>query len=75
MLRTGELVTGLHRTSTVFGLLSKYIIRDVRGIQLVRLDELYAATLQVGFFAFSRADGIFLDAGQHPAKYWTNSAT
>lgn len=33
-----------------------YIIRDVVGIQVVRLDERYADALQVGFFAYSRSD-------------------
>lgn len=36
---------------------SGYIIRDVKGIQLTRLDERYAEYLQVGFFAYARADG------------------
>lgn len=39
-----------------------YIIRDVRGIQMVRLDERYADYLQVGFFAYARADGGIDDA-------------
>lgn len=34
-----------------------YIIRDVLGIQMVRLDERYADQLQAGFFAFARTDG------------------
>lgn len=33
-----------------------YIIRDVLGVQVTRLDERYADALQVGFFAFSRSD-------------------
>lgn len=39
-----------------------YIIRDVRGIQMTRLDERYAEFLQVGFFAYARADGGIDDA-------------
>jgi HK97 family phage major capsid protein len=39
-----------------------YIIRDVRGIQMTRLDERYAEYLQVGFFAYARADGGIDDA-------------
>lgn len=61
--------------SIVFGDMSKYLIRVVRGIQMVRLEELYAATLQVGFFAFARADGLLINAGQNPVKHFTNSAT
>jgi HK97 family phage major capsid protein len=33
----------------------------VAGGQLVRLDERYAERLQVGFFAFARADGVVQD--------------
>lgn len=39
-----------------------YIIRDVRGIQVKRLEERYADYLQVGFFAYARADGGVDDA-------------
>lgn len=39
-----------------------YIIRDVRGIQIKRLEERYAEYLQVGFFAYARADGGVDDA-------------
>lgn len=34
-----------------------YLIRDVREITLVRLNELYAGSGQVGFLAFARSDG------------------
>jgi HK97 family phage major capsid protein len=53
----------------VFGDLSKYVIRNVRDMFLVRLDELYATQGQVGFVAFSRQDGDLLDAGTNPVKY------
>lgn len=33
-----------------------YLIRDVKGITLVRLNELYAGSGQVGFLAFARTD-------------------
>lgn len=39
-----------------------YIIREVRGVQLLRLAERYADYLQVGFFAFTRFDGTLQDA-------------
>lgn len=41
----------------VFGDLSAYHIRDVRGIQVQRLNELYAANGQVGFMAWVRSGG------------------
>jgi HK97 family phage major capsid protein len=34
-----------------------YLIREVRGFQVLRLDERYADYLQVGFLGFSRLDG------------------
>ena len=40
-----------------FGDFSKYMIREVAGIRIRRLDERYADTDQVGFIAFMRADG------------------
>lgn len=56
-----------------FGDFSKYVIRDVAEIRLVRLDELFAQTDQVGFVAFMRSDGNLLDAGTKPVK-WLNLA-
>ncbi len=53
----------------LFGDFANYYIRDVAGIQLIRLTERYADYLQVGFLAFSRHDGALVDAGQHPIKY------
>jgi HK97 family phage major capsid protein len=55
----------------LFGDFSKYKIRDVAGIRLVRLDELFAQTDQVGFVAFLRSDGQLLDAGTNPVKHLT----
>ena len=52
-----------------FGDFSKYKVRDVATIRLLRLDELYAATDQVAFIAYMRTDGNLLDAGTHPIKY------
>lgn len=61
--------------SILFGDFSRYKIRRVREIQLVRLNERYADNLQTGFFAFCRFDGNLIDAGTHPIKYYANSAT
>jgi HK97 family phage major capsid protein len=61
--------------AVVFGDLSKYIIRDVVDVTLVRLDELYMANLQVGFFAYARADGDLVDAGANAVKYMANAAS
>jgi HK97 family phage major capsid protein len=61
--------------SILFGDFSTYMIRDVLGVQVMRLAERYADYLQVGFLAFNRCDGNLLDAGTHPIKYFANSAT
>ena len=61
--------------SILFGDLKKYKIRRVRGMGLLRLNERYADALQVGFFAFGRADGDLIDAGTNPVKHYANSAT
>jgi len=58
-----------------FGDFSKYKIRDVATLRLIRLDELYAATDQVGFIAYMRSDGNLVDAGTHPIKYLQNQAS
>lgn len=60
--------------SILFGDFSFYYVRNVRGIQVVRLSELYAENGQVGFMAFERADAGLIDAGQGPIKAWQNSA-
>lgn len=59
---------GAGAKSVLFGDFSKYHIRDVMDILLIRLDEVYAEMAQVAFLAFSRHDGILLDAGTHPIK-------
>lgn len=61
--------------SILFGDFSNYFIRDVLGIQLLRLEERYADFLQVGFLAFSRHDGVLADAGAGPIRFYQNSAT
>ena len=55
----------------LYGDFSKYMIREVRGITLLRLDERYAEKHQVAFVAFARYDGDLIDAGTNPVKYLT----
>lgn len=54
-----------------YGALRNYWIRDVQGVQLMRLDERYAEFLQVAFLAFARNDGRLVDAGTNPIKLMT----
>ena len=53
--------------SVLFGDLSKYIIRDVLGVTLLRLEERYADFHQVAFLAFARMDGD-LARRRHPSR-------
>lgn len=59
--------------SILFGDFSKYTIRDVRDVTLLRLDERFAELHQVAFLAFARSDGDLLDAGTDPIKYGTQA--
>lgn len=52
--------------TVVFGDLSKYVIRKVREMSVLRLSECYADYGQVGFLGFSRMDSNLVDAGTHP---------
>ncbi len=56
----------------LFGDFSKYYIRRVAGVQVLRLAERYADYNQVGFLAFERWDGNLVDAGTHPLKHLVN---
>lgn len=68
-------VMAANAKSILFGDFTKYKIRRVQGVTLLRLNERYADNLQVGFFAFTRADGNLIDAGTNPVKFYANSAT
>lgn len=57
--------------AVAYGDFSLYYIRDVMGMQLLRLDERYADSLHVAFLAFSRHDGVLVDAGQNPIQVIT----
>ena len=43
-----------------------YTLRTVGDIEVMRLNELYSATYEVGFQAFARLSGFGTDAGTHP---------
>ena len=66
---------GVSAKSILFGDFSNYFVRDALDVRLVRLDERYADTLEVGFIAFQRTDGNLINAGTNPVKYYQNSAT
>jgi HK97 family phage major capsid protein len=54
--------------TVLFGDLTKFIIRKVREMSVLRLVERYADFGQVGFIAFSRVDSNLVDAGTHPIQ-------
>lgn len=60
--------------SILFGALSKYLIREVQDVTLVRMNERFADYHQVAFVAFLRTDGEMLDAGTDPVKFITQAA-
>lgn len=55
--------------SMLFGDFSKYKIRSVKGMTIVRLTERYAEKFQVGFMAFKRLDGRLSNAGTNPITH------
>jgi HK97 family phage major capsid protein len=70
-----NIVINNHLTNTasakgvLFGDFSKFIIREVAGMEFRRLDELYALSGQVGFVAYMRFDSGLLNAGVAPIKH------
>lgn len=60
------------RKTVLFGDLTKYTIRRVKEMSVLRLTERFADYGQVAFIAFARYDGQLLDAGTHPVKYLQN---
>lgn len=61
--------------SILFGKLNKYITRDVMDLTLFRMtDSAFTLLGQVGFVAFQRVGGNFVDVGG-AVKYYQNSAT
>ena len=57
----------------LFGDFSKYLIRDVVDVTLLRLDERFAELHQVAFLAFARSDGDLLNAGTNPIKFMSQA--
>jgi len=57
------------KKSVLYGDFSKYKVRRVKSITLVRLAERYAEKMQIGFFAFMRLDGRLSNAGTNPIKH------
>jgi HK97 family phage major capsid protein len=54
-----DIATG--NSSVLFGDLSRYVVRKVRGFQVMTLRERYAENFQVGMVGFKRFDGELLN--------------
>ena len=52
-----------------FGAHKKYLVRRVKELGVVTLQERFADYGQVGYIGFARYDGNLLDAGTHPVCY------
>jgi HK97 family phage major capsid protein len=65
---------GAGKTTVAFGDLSKYMIRRVKELAVLRLVERFADYGQVAFIGFARYDGNLLDAGTHPVMYLVQSS-
>lgn len=61
--------------SILFGDFKKYRIRDVMGLAVLRLDEVYARQFQVAFIGFSRHDGLLINSGTNPIQAYVNAAS
>ncbi|HLJ48443.1 MAG TPA: phage major capsid protein [Bryobacteraceae bacterium] len=61
------------RRTVIFGDLSKYVVRRVRQMSLLRLNERFADQGQVGFLSFARFDGASTDIGHRALAVLENS--
>lgn len=60
----------------LFGDFSKYIIRDVMSMIILRFtDSAYTSKGQIGFLGWARSDGRLVDASNASIQYLANSAT
>ena len=55
--------------TVLFGALNKFVMRKVRDLSVLRLDERFADFGEVAWIAFSRIDSQLVDAGIHPIGY------
>lgn len=61
--------------SMLFGDFSKYYLREVMDVTVIRAVERYVDYAQVGFIAFARFDSDLVDAGTHPITYLRHPAS
>jgi HK97 family phage major capsid protein len=74
IINNGMAVPAANAKSLIFGDFSKYVIRDVMGIELFRFtDSAYTKLGQVGFLAWMRSGGNLVDT--KAVKYYAHSAS
>lgn len=66
---------GAGNVSVLFGDFKKFLVRRVMGTTLFVFREKYMDFLQIAIMAYSRWDSKLIDAGTHPIKKMTHSAT
>lgn len=64
----------LNAKTVLFGDMKKYLIRRVKELGVITLQERFADYGQVGYLGFARYDGNLLDAGTHPVCYLQQAA-
>lgn len=67
-------VMAANAKSIAFGNFTNYVIRDVMGLAITRLGELFAHNGQVAFIGFMRSDGRIVSGGA-PIKLFINAAS
>jgi HK97 family phage major capsid protein len=67
-------VIALNARTVLFGAADKYLVRRVKELGVMRLNERFADYGQVAFIGFARYDGNLLDAGTHPVNYLQQAA-
>jgi HK97 family phage major capsid protein len=60
------------RNTVLFGQMSKFVLRVVKNLSVLRLSERFADYGQVAFIGFYRYDSKLLDAGTHPIAVLQN---
>lgn len=59
----------------LYGDMRKYLVRNVNGVEIMRLNERFAESYQVAFVGFARWSGHMIDAGTNPIKHLVHSLT
>jgi HK97 family phage major capsid protein len=68
-------IIALNAKTVLFGDMKKYLIRRVKELGVITLQERFADYGQVAYIGFARYDGNLLDAGTHPVCYLQQAAS